>query len=1571
MKKTILYIFFLFCANGVLAQPVLTSFSPTSGPVGTTVTITGNNFSTTPTNNIVFFGAVRATVNTASATSLTVTAPSGTTYQPITVTTGGLTGYSNKPFVVTFNGGGNAFTSGSFDQPKITSYGGNHNANYIKDLDGDGKADLIVLDANSNACLVSRNISSGINILFDNFISLSASSSPSDVVSEDIDGDGKPDIILSDINDNNVSVFRNTSSVGNISFSAKVDFQTGNSPSSLCTRDLDENGKIEILVSNYDDNSISVFKNTSNIGVISFNPKVDFPTGIKPQSISSEDIDGDGKIDVSVANNNSNTVSIFRNNSGGGTISFFPKLDLLTGNKPYSTAFGDVDSDGKLDLVVSNWEDNTILIKKNSSTIGNISFADILNLQTSDHCYSVKINDLNGDGKVDIVGATFYNIEVFKNITTSNITFANFVGYNNYSTVNSTIDIADLEGDGKADLIYSSGLNSNNIYITKNKTNETSIANIEPNQGGLGTNVYITGANFNNTSAVSFGSIPAASFSVLSTDSILAVVGSGATGVVSVTTPLGTDTLTGFTWYLPPTINSFTPTSAADGATITITGSDFTGSTQVSFGGIPAASFTIISPTSITAIVQGGASGNIKVINPAGQDSIGGFTYLAPPHIVSFTPTYGGVNDTILIYGANFTATSYVKFGDSLALNYQVVSDTSIRAIVGNGVFTGTLPVNVYVTNINGVDSLNGFNWYPPIHMTSFTPNSGGTLTEVLISGVNFETINFSNSASVTFGGVPSQQISFYSDTLIGVYPSTGASGYIKVSNLVSSDSLGIFTYINSPFIDSFAPSSAFTGDTISIYGNNLSATTIVKFGSVLARSFIIVSDTLIKAIVDDGATGDVEVFTNYGYAIKSGFTYLSAPIINSISPNSARTGDLVQIDGNFFDNTQSVSFGGVLASSFSVIDRTRIDAVVGNGASGNVIVTTLLGSDTLSGFTFLQDPTITSFTPTIATIGDTITIIGTNLNTIINVSFGNVNASSFIPISATQLKAIVGTGATGSVIVTNNAGSDTLSGFTFIPPPIINSFTPTTGDSGTIVTINGLNFNGTTTVTFGGTSAISFTVISNTVITAVVGNGTTGNITVTTPQGISSLGTFTVFPYVNTVDLNICANGNTTIISNFSGTTYQWQLDAGSGFANIANNVNYSGVTTNTLNLNSIPSAWYGYKYRCFINNSYYSRQTVIKFSNTWTGAVSNVWENPANWSCGIVPDANTDVVIPSGTVIVGTNIVIRSLTLGNGATYTITPPNTVTILGANPAIGNLGGSPTNCTPFVINGTYNQEVALNNTNTIQVQVNVTRTGPYGITTNTVGGINFFKAGVFSTTGLQTVILEGRGVPGLSGNQNFTVTFGTSSCTFAINVIAAPLNFIPTTLNSNWSYAATSTPDPVDSLYKQSLPNFLQFNGQTFREFSEINEFFLNHNSSYRKSGSNYYFYYNHFDDTHSLGFLEATGEIKQLDENALVGATWISNINGWVNGVSTNAPVRVQGTVLEKGVSVSLPTGLNFSNVTKVRLDFYDMTFPSSPVFVYSEERWFAFGVGLIYFKSSDPFGIGIIYQLKRYQIN
>ncbi|OSZ79958.1 hypothetical protein CAP36_01450 [Chitinophagaceae bacterium IBVUCB2] len=105
-------------------------------------------------------------------------------------------------------------------------------------------------------------------------------------------------------------------------------------------------------------------------------------------------------------------------------------------------------------------------------------------------------------------------------------------------------------------------------------------------------------------------------------------------------------------------------------------------------------------------------------------------------------------------------------------------------------------------------------------------------------------------------------------------------------------------------------------------------------------------------------------------------------------------------------------------------------------------------------------------------------------------------------------------------------------------------------------------------------------------------------------------------------------------------------------------------------------------------------------------------------------------------------------------------------------PVTGTLGGAPGACTPVTPNGTYTQGVTLTAANTIQIQITTSAVGAYNISTNSVAGISFSGSG--TTTGaLQTITLAGTGTPNASGPQVFTVTYGTSTCTFTINIGAA------------------------------------------------------------------------------------------------------------------------------------------------------------------------------------------------------
>jgi uncharacterized repeat protein (TIGR03803 family) len=151
---------------------------------------------------------------------------------------------------------------------------------------------------------------------------------------------------------------------------------------------------------------------------------------------------------------------------------------------------------------------------------------------------------------------------------------------------------------------------------------------------------------------------------------------------------------------------------------------------------------------------------------------------------------------------------------------------------------------------------------------------------------------------------------------------------------------------------------------------------------------------------------------------------------------------------------------------------------------------------------------------PTSAIVGRKVTITGLNLTGATAVSFDGV-AAAFTVVSGTQITTNVPAGAlTGPVRVTTPGGTLT-SNTNFLVPPKIHGFKPLGGPVGTVVAINGVSLSQATQVTFGGFAATTFTVNSDTRLTATVPSGAiTGTIGITTPGGTTaSLGTFTVTP--------------------------------------------------------------------------------------------------------------------------------------------------------------------------------------------------------------------------------------------------------------------------------------------------------------------------------------------------------------------------------------------------------------------------------------------------------------------------
>jgi lysophospholipase L1-like esterase len=146
-----------------------------------------------------------------------------------------------------------------------------------------------------------------------------------------------------------------------------------------------------------------------------------------------------------------------------------------------------------------------------------------------------------------------------------------------------------------------------------------------------------------------------------------------------------------------------------------------------------------------------------------------------------------------------------------------------------------------------------------------------------------------------------------------------------------------------------------------------------------------------------------------------------------------------------------------------------------------------------------------------------------------------------------------------------------------------------------------------------------------------------------------------------------ICPGSNISLNSRLTGSGYQWQVNTGTGFINITNGGLYGGATSTKLNITTAPSSLYNYQYRCQVNGSTYSNIYSLQFKTSWEGTSGTSWNNPANWSCGSMPDASTDIIINGGKPnypLVGSDITVRSLKLNSGATVNVNTGIKLTIL-------------------------------------------------------------------------------------------------------------------------------------------------------------------------------------------------------------------------------------------------------------------------------------------------------------------
>ena len=181
--------------------------------------------------------------------------------------------------------------------------------------------------------------------------------------------------------------------LSDVSFDAARVFDAGSNPQSVCTADFNGDGKMDLAVANSGSSTVRVLLNDGNGNFFSW---AEYPTGYNPQSVTSADFNGDGKMDIAVANWGSNSARVLLNDGYGN---FFSWTDYPTGNNPQSVTSADFNGDGKMDLAVANSGSNAMRVLLNDGYGNFFSWTDY---PTGINPQSVVSTDFNGDGKKDL-----------------------------------------------------------------------------------------------------------------------------------------------------------------------------------------------------------------------------------------------------------------------------------------------------------------------------------------------------------------------------------------------------------------------------------------------------------------------------------------------------------------------------------------------------------------------------------------------------------------------------------------------------------------------------------------------------------------------------------------------------------------------------------------------------------------------------------------------------------------------------------------------------------------------------------------------------------------------------------------------------------------------------------------------------------------------------------------------------------------------------------------------------------------------------------------------------------------
>ena len=655
------------------------------------------------------------------------------------------------------------------------------------------------------------------------------------------------------------------------------------------------------------------------------------------------------------------------------------------------------------------------------------------------------------------------------------------------------------------------------VTFRYNATGEITLVN--PDAGGIGSEVVITGMNLlgdSNVSQVMLAGVPVTEI-VNATDTEITVIARvgpnmGTSGGVVIETDNGRLTgIAGNAWTYFPTIQAsdVTPRTGQNGTSVSINvGGRIPSSYIVEEVTLAGVSSSPVSSSATTVQRRAGPSsnitpGNITIEYIGGNSGLGAtvtivdaWSYQPPVRVDSVSPMQGYFNTLVVITGANFRPGG-VRVTEvylaNIATTIESQSDTVLRVRVAEmrNSSTGELTGPIVIRSQNGAIFTSRIMFtYVQVRVDSVSPEMGQQGTRVMVRGLNL-LAGGTSITNLTLGGILAN-ISGESDSEISAVAEASpmATNISDISYTVNTGARvripNRWQYVAPGTITGVSPSVGNRGTVVTITGSGMfgggSGAAMVLLNTIPASEILVNDTNFIRVVAGASSTalsaGRIQIIADTGAFINSelseaAFTYLQPGTV-SFSPLRGQNGTRVNLLGMRFHNGEGirrVTLAGVEATIEGTPGATSIMVRAGRPSrlesfQGPVIVESSLGTITegTTNFTYLEEGLILSVTPTRGQNGTNVYIEGERLfgggASVQSVYLAGVMAT-VEAMTSTSINVTAGgqiDATTGDILIVSNTGAymRRINGWTYVQQGVINAIEPPQGQYGTRITIMG-----------------------------------------------------------------------------------------------------------------------------------------------------------------------------------------------------------------------------------------------------------------------------------------------------------------------------------------------------------------------------------------------------------------------------------------------------------------------------------------------------------------------------------